>query len=233
MKGNKGGLLSGRVAGIVNYYDIVLFCIHYSTKVRLVMIGSLKGVIKSVGEQSILIEVGGIGFELLTPQTTLFQVGQQCELYTHLHFNAEQGNTLYGFATQAQKKVFLLIIGCSGIGPKIALAILASLKVSDFVRAVTSAEISILSSVSGIGPKKTEQLMLYLRHKSDQLLACMDTSEEGTVQDYFHEVSAALSSLRYSRTEIAKALAHLRTTSVQATSTDQLLRQALLFLAKQ
>jgi holliday junction DNA helicase RuvA len=197
------------------------------------MIGSLKGVIKSVGEQSVLLEVGGIGFELITPQTTLFQVGQNCEVCTHLHFNPEQGPTLYGFATQAQKRVFLLITGCSGIGPKIALAILASLKVGDFVRAVTSSEISILSSVNGIGPKKAEQLMLYLRHKSDQLLACMDVSDEGTVQDFFHEVSAALTSLRYSRPEIAKALAHLRTTSTQATSTDQLLRQALLFLAKQ
>lgn len=197
------------------------------------MLNYVKGQITDVYDQNIIVEVGGLGLSFQVPSSAAYKKSSSIELHTYMHWNQEQGPSLFGFSSLAEKRVFLLVIGCSGIGPKIALAVLNQLTPAAFVQAVTSQDLQALSSVSGIGPKKAEQLLVQLRHKVAGLLESgVDLSVSG---DLIHlkDLSQALSSLNYSRQEITRAVQHVSQeyTGKQA-SFDELLRQSLSFLAK-
>ena len=91
-------------------------------------------------------------------------------MQTYMHWNQDNGPTLYGFNSILEKTVFLLIISCSGIGPKIGLAVLHHLEPATFVQAIIEENIKVLSSISGIGAKKAEQICVALKHKVAKLL---------------------------------------------------------------
>jgi len=198
------------------------------------MIGMLTGKIASVHKQSILVVAGPIGFEVAIPNVGTAQVGQEISLHTYLQWSSEQGPSLYGFATHAEKAVFLTVIGCSGIGPKIGLAVLADLGVNGFLEAIHTGNDKMLSKVSGIGPKKAEQMIVQLKHKVGQLEEVGVVAEANSAGAQMSTVSLALESLNYSRTEISRAMHHIKSSvgSTQPTF-DVLMRQALSFLSKQ
>ena len=118
------------------------------------MIATLSGIITVISEQYIVVEQAGIGFELYVPTAGTFSLQQQITLQTYLHWNQESGPTLYGFNSTLEKVTFLLIISCSGIGPKIGLAILNQMEPAIFLQAILEENIKTLSSISGIGAKK-------------------------------------------------------------------------------
>ncbi len=197
------------------------------------MLNHVKGTITKVEEQGVVVEVAGIGFSVLVPNAAVFQKGAQTELNIYMHWNQEQGPSLYGFSSLLEKKVFLLIISCSGIGPKIALALLHQMTPTAFVQAITTGNLDALSSVSGIGPKKAEQLMVQLRHKVSQLSTMMDESVESVDAVRWKDVADALGSLNYSRQEVSRAMQFLHETQAgKPAPFDELFRHALSFLAK-
>lgn len=198
------------------------------------MIGILKGKVFAINKQSILLMADSIGFDIATPHPHNVQVGQEVVFHTHLQWSADQGPSLYGFTSVAEKTVFLVVTSCSGIGPKIGLAVLADLGVQGFLEAIHTGNDKLLSKVNGIGPKKAEQMIVQLKHKINQLDDVGVKAEEHSAGAQISMVSQALESLHYSRAEISRAMHHIKSSlgSTQPTF-DVLMRQALSFLSKQ
>jgi Holliday junction DNA helicase RuvA len=195
------------------------------------MLNHVKGIITERTDQLLVIECGGIGFAVQVPNAALWPITLEHMVYLYLHWNAEQGPSLFGFQSVQERQVFLLIISCSGIGPRIALALLAQLSPSSFVQAIAAQDLKLLSSVPGIGPKKAEHIAVQLRHKVTALL----TQGAFAQQDYashWKDVSGVLESLHYSKSEVSRVLQHLTETGKTNLPLDELLRHALSFLSK-
>lgn len=197
------------------------------------MLSYLKGMVARVEEQEVVVEVGGFAWAVLVPNAAVFQKGAAVELQTYLHWNQEQGPTLYGFSSQLEKRIFLLIISCSGIGPKIGLAVLHQLTPAVFVQAITTSNLDVLSSVNGIGRKKAEQILVQLRHKIGPLSEAVEQFVESAETVRWKDVSDALGSLNYSRQEVTRAMQFLHEHNAgKQAPFDELFRQALSYLAK-
>lgn len=198
------------------------------------MLSSICGEVLSVEQNQVEIEVKSLGlaFNLLVPMAAKFRLHAPVRLFTYLHWNQEQGPTLFGFEEAAQRKIFMAAIGCTGVGPKMALAILEQLGVSGLITAVSQQDLKQLSSVSGIGPKKAEQIIVQLKHKLDKLIESSDFANLAGFA-HFNQVRSVLLSLSYSNTEVVQALDYLKQIDLgQGAGFDLALRQALSFLAK-
>ncbi len=196
------------------------------------MITKLTGKVIELQDQSLTLVVSGFGFAVVVPQVTMFAPGTDADLHIYMHWSAEQGPSLYGFKSAAEKKLFLTLIDCQGIGPKVAMALLGKLGAQAIVEAASQNNLKQLSSVSGVGPKKAEQLLLFLRDKVTGLLE--DGLEfGGSSLTNWHEVSAVLTKLNYSRTEIAQAMQHLTAQFAgKPVGVDELLRYALGYMTQ-
>ncbi|BDC35244.1 Holliday junction ATP-dependent DNA helicase RuvA [Candidatus Dependentiae bacterium Noda2021] len=196
------------------------------------MIHTLHGTIAQRMEQLIIVEVNGIGYAVNVANPDMYTIGSQTQLQIYLHWNQEQGPSLYGFAQDLEKRVFEMIIGCSGIGPRIGLALLAAMSPAEFVAAIQEANEKALSSVSGIGAKKAEQIIVALKHKVAKMSAHPEL-QKTPVHQARHQVNEVLKSLNYSKQEISAAMNHINEEHASAALTfDQLMRQALTYLAK-
>lgn len=198
------------------------------------MVDYIIGKISHAQEQEIIIDMGFIGVSLQVPDGKSFMSEAQAKVYTHLHWSAENGPSLFGFVSPLDRSVFRIVIGCSGIGPKIALAILADLGAQVFIGSIATGDEQLLSKVSGIGKKKAEQIIVQLKHKVAGLIESGIAVGEVVDVAHIHDVTQALQSLNYSRQEISKAMDYLKKTTKMSESTfDYLLRQALSYLSKQ
>ncbi len=197
------------------------------------MFDYILGTIKEVDDKSIILETGQIGYSLLIPNTKGLTVDAQQTLYAYMHWNSENGPSLFGFQTQLERKVFLLIIGCSKIGPSIALSILSTFSAAQFLEIITTHDDKQLSTVPGIGAKKAEQIIVQLKHKVQKMISAglvVPETQESFVQ--WQNVSDVLNSLNYSNQEISQAIQHLTEKyKEQNCSLDQLIRSALSFLS--
>jgi len=197
------------------------------------MISHISGTIKSVLEQAIVVEIGGIGLQVAVPQESLFQLGNCVTLHAYMHWNQENGPSLFGFTSELEKAVFLVVIDCSGIGPKIGLAVLGSLGAERFIEIIQSGDERALSKVSGIGPKKAEQMIVHLKHKVAKLLDKGIKVTGSTQITHWQNIQEVLESLNYSRPEISATMSHLRESIADSSIPfDNLMRKALGFLAK-
>ncbi|HEX78552.1 MAG TPA: Holliday junction branch migration protein RuvA [Dehalococcoidia bacterium] len=172
------------------------------------MIASLKGKLESLGGDGAVIDVGGIGFRVYTPTstlTTLGAVGSEVRLHTHLHLR-EDNATLYGFASTGELELFGILINVSGLGPKLALAILSAMDVESLAAAITTGNADLLTGISGIGKKMADRLVLELK---DKLGAGLTIAPVAQVAQENADVLAALTSLGYSVAEATRALAVL------------------------
>jgi holliday junction DNA helicase RuvA len=195
------------------------------------MITWLNGTIKSVYEHIVTIECHGIGFGVYVARPETFQKEQSLSLHIYFNWNQDQGPSLFGFLTPQERALFIAITSCPGIGPKIALSILAETTIGNFVTAIHTNNISALTTLNGIGKKKAEQIILHLRDKLDLFIADKEVMENNTVLQQWQELADVLTSLNYSRQEINNALSSLKAQSHQE-SFDQLLRKALSLLTK-
>ena len=176
------------------------------------MIASLHGKLESLVGDWAVINVGGIGFQVYMPTSTLSTLGntgEEVELHTHLHLR-EDNATLYGFATADDLRLFQTLIGVSGLGPKLALAMLSVMNVEQLTMAIATGSADLLSRIPGIGKKMASRLILELKGKLDVSLIgapAAQLAEENT------DVLAALTSLGYSVTEASRAVATLSPSS--------------------
>ena len=189
------------------------------------MIGRLRGEMAEKGPDKVLLDVGGVGYEIaVTPRTvaTLAAVGQPVTLYTHLHVR-EDIMALYGFGSMDERDIFQILIGVSGVGPKLALAVLATLSPDDLRHVVLSEDVAALTAVPGIGQRSAQKLLLELRPKLDVPDSPLQAGSTAS------EVREALESLGYQSAEIRDVI---REIPAEATVEDSL-RNALQELGKQ
>lgn len=199
------------------------------------MFSYIQGKIISVETQSIVIDSGGMGFSVQTASPEQFQKDTESKILIHMHWHQDNGPTFFGFATELEKKVFLLVTSCSGMGPKIGLALLSQLTPSDFLVAVQEGNDKALSAVSGIGPKKAEQMVVQLRSKVTKLMnEGLVVSGSGAIAlEQWKNVTQVLKSLNYSKSEIDNTLCYLRKEHGGSNASfDELIRAGLSFLAK-
>ena len=172
------------------------------------MIASLHGKVESLGSDSAVVNVGGIGFQVYMPTSTLSTlgiIGKEVQLYTHFYLR-EDNAALYGFASAEELSLFQTLISVSGLGPKLALAMLSGMSVEQLVTAIATGSADLLTAIPGIGKKVANRIVLELKEKiGDGWITTPATqlARENT------DVLAALTSLGYSSAEAVKAVAAL------------------------
>ena len=172
------------------------------------MIAGLHGKLQALGSDWAIIDVGGIGFQVHMPTSTqsiLGAIGEEVELHTHLHLR-EDNATLYGFATTEELGLFQTLIGISGLGPKLALAMLSTMSVEKLTIAIATGNIDVLTVVPGIGKKTANRIILELK---DKIGAGLIAAPAAQLAEENTEVLAALTSLGYSVSEATRAVASL------------------------
>ena len=131
------------------------------------MIGFLVGTIEEKFENYLLLDVNGVGYELLISNNTLValpEINETTKVLTYLQVK-EDGVALYGFATKEEKQIFMQIITVSGVGPKMAIGILSGMKISDLILAIKREDVTLLSKIKGLGRKTAERICLELKDK--------------------------------------------------------------------
>lgn len=192
------------------------------------MIERIDGIIQEITDSKVIIQAHGIGFGITTPYPHEFTVGSAANVLIHMHWNQENGPSLYGFRTALDRDIFSMIIGCNGIGPKLAIAVLHDIGAAGFIQAITAHDERSLSKVSGIGLKKAEQIILQLKHKVSKLVSSGVDLGDTTLLSHWHDIDQALVSLNYSRSEISQTLDSMKKDqTVHTLPFDQLLRRAL------
>jgi holliday junction DNA helicase RuvA len=168
------------------------------------MIASLHGEIIKIESDSLIIEIGGMGFRVFVTEITRVtgKLGDRIFLYTYLVVR-EEVLALYGFEREDEREVFYQLLGVNGVGPRIALAILSSLAVDTVRKAVISDQPALLSRVPGVGAKTAQKIILYLQGKIKADGRLMETMK---IKDIDSEVLEALTGLGYSVIEAQSAL---------------------------
>ncbi|MEN8098663.1 MAG: Holliday junction branch migration protein RuvA, partial [Chloroflexota bacterium] len=151
------------------------------------MIAQLTGSLLRIEDDSTVIDVNGVGFRVAIPNAEMFsshQIGDMVTLYTYLHVR-ENALSLYGFQTDEEKELFQVLIGVSGVGPKLALTMLSSLPMDTLRTAITTQRSDLLEVVPGIGRKTAQRILFDLHDKAD-LAAAIHLRE--SVSDVEQEV---------------------------------------------
>ena len=195
------------------------------------MIGSLRGtVLERTPAGEALIEVGGVGYRVLVPSGAVGALapGAAAFLFTHLHVR-EDAMVLYGFATRDERDTFETLIATTGVGPKLALALLSIHSPSALRRAVVDDDLAALTLVPGVGKRTAQRLLVELKERLD--LPEIDLADLDVAPTPRAEVRAALAGLGYGPDEVRAVLAQLDDTATgdgkPAPSVEELLRDAL------
>ena len=189
------------------------------------MIGRLRGTLAAVGVDTVLVDVGGVGYDVAVTSRTFVElpgIGSEVVLHTHLQVR-EDLMALFGFTSSDERDLFRLLLGVSGLGPKVALAILAMMSGDDLRRVVATDDMAALTAVPGIGKRLAQKYLLELRPKLEVPDGALQTSGP------LGEVRLALEGLGYQSDEISGALRDMPTDL----SATEMLRRSLQALGKQ
>ena len=192
------------------------------------MIASLKGKIELLGADWAVLNVGGVGYKVFVSTATLSQIQNtgEVKLFTHLQVR-EDAHTLFGFTTFEELGIFETMLGVSGIGAKLALALLSAFKAEELATIIASGNADMLCTVSGIGKKTAARIILELKDKIARSWAASPMATMGVADN---DVLAALSALGYTSSEAARAVVGLP--KDPALSLEDKLRLALAGLGK-
>lgn len=196
------------------------------------MLSYIKGTVIQAKNQvvTVFVEALSVGFDI-TVARQLVRLNQPIVLHVYFNWNQEQGPSLYGFESASDRAFFICLIECPGVGPKLALAILEQASINQLVGWIQTNDIKALSALKGIGSKKAEQLILYLKNKLDDFIGVhmpITSSRTSVLQ----QISQVLESLNYSRPEVQQVLGYLGQDIISEMPFDLLLRKALAFLSK-
>lgn len=193
------------------------------------MIGRLQGELFSKSETRVGVDVQGVGYEVIIP-TSLFyklpEIGQKVifQIYTHVR---EDNLQLFGFLSGSEKELFQLLMTVSGIGPKMALTIISEIPQQEFVQVILTSNIHRLSSISGIGKKTAERMVLELKSKM-QKISIIPTAEDTSIESQtVHDLISALLNLGYKQTEIDRVVSEVRSKANKSFKFEELLKQSL------
>jgi len=192
------------------------------------MIGFLRGRLAAKHPPQLIVDVGGVGYEVEAPMSTFYGlpgVGVEVQLHTHLVVR-EDAHVLFGFGTERERSLFRELIKVSGVGPRIALAILSGITVDEFHRCVEAQDVASLVRVPGIGRKTAERLVIEMRDRLKGLAgpAFVPGSGPASGGGAEAEAFAALVALGYKPPEVTRLLQKV---DASVTTTEELIRHAL------
>jgi Holliday junction DNA helicase RuvA len=193
------------------------------------MIGRLRGILAVKQPPWLLVDVGGVGYEVEAPMSTFYELpetGREVTLHTHLAIK-EDAHSLYGFARESERGLFRTLIKVSGVGAKTALSILSGVSADDFARLIQRADIAALQRIPGIGKKTAERLVVEMKDKVDAVggTAAAVLGVRGAVpNDPLTEASVALQALGYKPAEVGKLV---QAAAEPGDSTEAIIRKAL------
>ena len=204
------------------------------------MIGRIRGLLVHKQAPFILVEVGGVGYELQVPMTTLFQLpelGSEVSLVTHFVVR-EDAQLLYGFIEEGDRSLFRQLIKVSGVGPKLALTILSGMDAKSFARCVQRDDIASLTALPGVGKKTAERLLVEMRDKLKDWFAHLENViDEGAggvsptpPADIAADAEGALITLGYKPQEASRMVTAVNDDSV--IDSEELIRRALKSVVK-
>jgi Holliday junction DNA helicase RuvA len=198
------------------------------------MISRLQGTLLEKHPPALLVDVQGVGYEVLVPMSTLFQLpdtGDEVILFTHFVVR-EDAQQLFGFVDKRDRELFRTLIRVNGVGPKMALAIMSGMDTTDLVRCVNNNDVAALCRIPGVGKKTAERLLVEMRDKLGQ----WEVSEEGAAasgagailqaMDELAEAESALVALGYKATE-ASRMVNAVAGENDGASSEELIRLAL------
>ena len=216
------------------------------------MIGRLRGQVVEISEATVLLDVGGVGYELEVSSAALAQAHQNdagaqaaddrhgasarsLTLFTHFVVR-EDAQQLYGFADRAERELFRTLIRVSGVGPKLALSVISGISLADLAGAVATREVARLVRIPGIGKKTAERLLVELSGKLPAVAERIDVRVLPTASGAVAEAERALEALGYRPPEAAAAIAAVLQSRAEPATTqetpEQLVRAALRQLAR-
>lgn len=199
------------------------------------MIGYLRGVLLESSFSQVIIDVNGVGYEVNIPLSTFDKLpleGNEAELFVYTQVR-EDAITLFGFATKSERDLFKILISVSGIGGKLANAILSSMAVENFVGAVKSNQAGLLSKIPGVGKKTAERLIVELRDKLDNFdTVAVGVKSDGSKLDkgesqVIEDVVTALTQLGYKKDQAVTAVQKIVAEFEGEIKAEELLRFAL------
>jgi Holliday junction DNA helicase RuvA len=200
------------------------------------MIAHLNGQLLKKTTQSLIIEAGGIGYEVLVPLSTFYKLPEKDErvslhVYTHVR---EDAFLLFGFYTTLEKDLFLMLISVSGIGPKLSLNILSGIGPQDLLMAMASGDAGRLQAIPGVGKKTAERIALELKDRASKVLSRQEIPmlplPEAEDKGFIDDALSALVNLGYPA-KSAKSAIEKAHSSVKEMSLEGLIREALRMLA--
>lgn len=209
------------------------------------MIGRIAGVLLEKQAPELLVDVQGVGYEVLVSLTTFFDLpncGEPVALHTHLVVR-EDAQQLYGFAEKHERELFRTLIKVSGVGPKMALAILSGMTPRDFVRSVQANDTATLVKLPGVGKKTAERLIVEVRDRLATIIEGMDGSGDepvsgavnaplgGSQSNTIAEAESALIALGYKPQEAARMVSAV-VSDAEVQTSEELIRLSLKSMAK-
>ncbi|MBK6599034.1 MAG: Holliday junction branch migration protein RuvA [Proteobacteria bacterium] len=188
------------------------------------MIGFLRGMLIAKAPPSLTVDVGGVGYDLDAPMSTFYAlpaIGSQVKLVTHLVVR-EDAHILYGFAADDERRLFRSLLRVSGVGPRLALAILSGVTVEGFAHCVQSQDSAALTKIPGVGRKTADRLLVEMRDRLD-VVAAAGGGSTALASGPESEAFSALVALGYKPAEAMRMLKQ----AGSAGSTEELIRRAL------
>ena len=172
------------------------------------MIGRLTGTLTEKRLQRLIVDVGGVGYDVTVPLSTMYALGDlgsrvELRIYTHVR---EDALHLFGFATALEQTLFERLISVSGIGPKVALAILSGIEPAELTRAIRTSDVARLTRIPGVGKKTAERVVLELKDRLPQPAVSEPAAPGGPDDDVRADLLSALANLGYQRGSIEKTV---------------------------
>ncbi|MCB9523330.1 MAG: Holliday junction branch migration protein RuvA [Myxococcales bacterium] len=192
------------------------------------MIGLLRGELAVKSPTAVVLDVGGVGYEVVCPLTVLDNLpptGGRCTLVIHTHVREDQ-ITLFGFATQDERALFRQLVAVSGIGPRLAVACLSGMTAEALIRALVDGDVKRLSSVPGIGKRTAERMVLELQEKVHPPAGSRAAAGLPAPSPALDDLDSALRNLGYRAKDVESLIDGLRA-EAPAMTFEQLLREAL------
>lgn len=195
------------------------------------MIAYIRGVLAEKEPARIIVEAAGVGYELFIPLSTydkLPRTGEETKILT-FHQVREDDETLYGFATEAEKAMFEKLLGVSGVGAKIAISILSGSSIGELSLAIAGGNAKRISSIKGVGKKTAEKICIELKDKVNAIeaLAGSERGEGKSVSPILRDAMLALSALGFNEETANKMVADVVAKNPDIKETDKLIRLAL------
>lgn len=195
------------------------------------MIAYIEGHVSLIESSYAVVLVNGIGYHLILNKTDLdsLSLGEKINFFVHTNVR-EDAIDLYGFRQREQKQIFQLLISVSGVGPKLALAILSTLSTPELINALIEKNIAVLSGISGIGKKTAERLILELKEKIQKLNLASLSLPSAIDHSSLTNLHQALKGLGYSKDQCEKALAKIDVQELLHMPLETLIKKSLTVL---